>query len=69
MAAECLTQVKQRREAAPHPKLRVAKVELFQREMREEPYEESVYECRDSTSRIMHTTDMSEFPPFWWFTN
>jgi hypothetical protein len=67
--AECCAQMKQGREALPHPKLRLLRKQKFQRKMRDGPYEETVYECWACTSTIMHTTDANEFPPFWWFTN
>ena len=65
----CSAQVKEGREAAPHYELRLVRMERFQRQMRAEPYREMVFECRQCASRLMHTTDRNEFPPFWWFTD
>ena len=65
----CVAQMREGRDAGPHSELRLVKVERFQRAMRAEAYQEVVYECERCSSRIMHTTDTNEFPPFWWFTD
>jgi hypothetical protein len=67
--AACSAQMREDREADPHAELRLVRMERFQRPMRADPYEEVIYECRQCTSRIMHTTDTNEFPPFWWYTD
>ena len=67
--AACLDQMKQGREAVPHCRLHFVRETKFQRPMRDRPYMETVYQCRDCGSVIMHTTDENEFPPYWWFTN
>jgi hypothetical protein len=66
---DCQAQAQHGREAPAHAELRLVKAARFQSPRRPERYEEAVYECRVCASRIMHTTDANEFPPFWWFTN
>jgi hypothetical protein len=67
--AACSDLMKQGREAVPHCRLHFVREMQFQRPMRNGPYMETVYQCRDCESVIMHTTDENEFPPYWWFTN